>query len=33
MSDERYARLQQALIESAKQHLVELTGALALPSG
>jgi len=33
MSDERFARLQQALIESAKQHLVELTGALALPSG
>jgi len=33
VSDERYARLQQALIESAKQHLVELTGALALPSG
>ena len=33
MSEERYARLQQALIESAKQHLIELTGALALPSG
>lgn len=33
MSDDRYARLQQALIDSAKQHLVELTGALALPIG
>lgn len=33
MSDERYARLQQSLIDSAKQHLVDLTGALALPIG
>ncbi|EMT5600127.1 hypothetical protein ACF8LF_00020 [Pseudomonas putida] len=33
MSDERYAQLQRTLIESAKQHLVELTGALALPNG
>lgn len=32
MSDERYAQLQRTLIESAKQHLVELTGAWRCPT-